>query len=67
MASPKSQKSLGGYDPNADSETSCSLCVSGYFVLPFATPWTELEWIMLSEVSQSEKDKYRMTLLICGI
>ena len=27
-------------------------------ILPFATMWMELESIMLSEVSQSEKDKY---------
>ena len=35
--------------------------------LPFATAWIELESIMLSEISQSEKDKYRMILFICGI
>ena len=33
-------------------------------ILPFATTWMELEGIMLSEISQSEKDKYRMTSLI---
>ena len=27
-------------------------------ILPFATTWMELEGIMLSEISQSEKDKY---------
>ena len=35
-------------------------------ILPFATKWMELECIMLSEISQSEKDKY-MISLICGI
>ena len=34
-------------------------------ILPLATTWMELEGIMLSEISQSEKDKY-MTSLICG-
>jgi len=29
-------------------------------ILPFATMWMELEGIMLSEISQSEKDKYHM-------
>ena len=29
-------------------------------ILPFITTWMELEGIMLSEVSQSEKDKYHM-------
>ena len=36
-------------------------------VLPFATVWMDLENIMLSEISQSEKDKYYMISLICGI
>ena len=29
-------------------------------ILPFATMWTELEGITLSEVSQSEKDRYQV-------
>ena len=33
-------------------------------ILPFATTCMELEGIMLSEISQSEKDKYHMTSLI---
>ena len=33
----------------------------------FPTMWMELEDIMLSERSQSEKDKYHMISLICGI
>ena len=33
-------------------------------ILPFATMWMELKGIMLSEISQSEKDKYHMILLI---
>ena len=32
-------------------------------ILPFATTWMELEGIMLSEISQSDKDKYHMTSL----
>ena len=35
-------------------------------VLPFATAWMDLENTMLSEISQSEKDKY-MISLICEI
>ena len=35
--------------------------------LPLAAIWVDLEGIMLSEISQIEKDKYCMTLLICGI
>ena len=33
-------------------------------ILQFATTWMELEDIMLSEISQSEKDKNQMTSLI---
>ena len=33
-------------------------------ILPFATTWMELEGIMLSEMSQSEKDKNPMTSLL---
>ena len=36
-------------------------------ITPFATIWMDLEIIILSEVSQKEKDKYRMISLICGI
>ena len=36
-------------------------------ILPFATVWMDLENIMLSEISQLEKDKYHMISLICGI
>ena len=36
-------------------------------ILPFATAWMDLENIMLSEINQSEKDKYHMISLICGI
>ena len=35
-------------------------------ILPFVTGWIDLENIMLSEISQSEKDKYVVSL-ICGI
>ena len=36
-------------------------------IMPFAATWMDLEMIILSEVSQTEKDKYRMISLICGI
>ena len=36
-------------------------------ILPFATTWMGLEGIMLSEISETEKDKYHMVTLICGI
>ena len=36
-------------------------------IMPFAATWMQLEIIILSEVSQKEKDKYHMVSLICGI
>ena len=35
--------------------------------LTFATAWMDLEDIMLSEISELEKDKYQMISLIYGI
>ena len=36
-------------------------------ILPFAATWMDLEGIILSEMSQTEKDKYCMISRICGI
>ena len=36
-------------------------------IILFAATWMDLEIIILSELSQTEKDKYRMISLICGI
>ena len=36
-------------------------------IMPFAATWMDLEIIILSKVSQKEKDKYRVISLICGI
>lgn len=36
-------------------------------ILPSVTTWMKLKGIMLSDVSQAEKDKYCMVLPICGI
>ena len=36
-------------------------------IMPFAATWMELETLILSEVSQKEKDKYHMIPLICGV
>ena len=36
-------------------------------IMPFAATWMDLKIITLSEVSQTENDKYHMISLICGI
>ena len=36
-------------------------------IMPFAATWMDLEIVILSEVSQTETDKYQMISLICGI
>ena len=35
-------------------------------IMPFTATWMQLEIIVLSEVSPTEKDKYHMISLICG-
>ena len=36
-------------------------------ILPSTVTWMDLEGIILSEISQKEKDKYCMISLICGV
>ena len=50
------------------------LCTTEYYsaikeneMMPFATTWMDLEIIIQSEVSQTEKDKYHVISLICGV
>ena len=36
-------------------------------IMPFAATWTDLQSVILREVSQTEKEKYYMTSITCGI
>ena len=36
-------------------------------IMPFAATWMDLEIVILSEASQTEKDKYHMISLLRGI
>jgi len=36
-------------------------------IMPFAAPWMELETLILSEVSQKEKDTCHMVSVMSGI
>ena len=35
-------------------------------IMPLAATWMDLEIVILSEVRQTEKDKYHMISFICG-
>ena len=36
-------------------------------IMPLVAMWMDLEIVILSKVSQTEKEKYHMISLICGI
>ena len=48
----------------------CYICTMEHYsaikkeILPFTTMWKELEGIMLSEISQTEEEKYCMVSLV---
>ena len=41
--------------------------IKRYEIMPLAATWVELETVILSEISQKEKDKYHMISLKSGI
>ena len=43
------------------------LAIRNIKIMSFSATWMQVEIIILSEVSQKEKDKYHMISLICGI
>ena len=45
----------------------CYSAIKNKKILSFAIVWMDLENIMLSEISQSEKDKYHIISLIFGV
>ena len=45
----------------------CYSAIKKNEIMPFAATWMQIEIIILSKVSQKEKDKYHMISLICGI
>ena len=47
--------------------TECYSAIQRSKILPLVITWTDLENITLSEVSQTERGKYHVIPLICGI
>ena len=45
----------------------CYSAIKKNAIMPFAATWMELETLILSEMSQKDKDKYHMISLITGI
>jgi hypothetical protein len=45
----------------------CYIALNKQEILSFATIWRKLEGIMLSKISQSQKDKYCVISLTCRI
>ena len=45
----------------------CYSAIKKNEIMPFAATWMDLEIIILSEVSQTEKEKYHRISLMCGI
>ena len=45
----------------------CYSAIKKNEIMPFIATWMDLEIIILSEISQTEKDKYHMISLICRI
>ena len=47
--------------------TEYYLAIKKNEIMPFAATWMDPETIILSEVSQTDKGKYHMISLTCGI
>ena len=47
--------------------TDCYSVIKKDEIMPFAVTWMDLESVILNELSQTEKEKYHMTSLICEI
>ena len=45
----------------------CYSAIKKNEIMSFAPAWMELEIVILSEVSQTEKEQYHTSWFICGI
>ena len=51
--------------PEVKHTMGCYSAIKKKEILPFVTIWMDLEGIMLSEISQTQKDKHHMFSLLC--
>ena len=56
-----------GRQPRTEDRIKMAWYIHARETLPFAIPWTGLDNIMLSEVSQTKNVKNHMISLLCGI
>ena len=67
-----------GSNPNVHQQRTgsigCGIYTTEYYlatkrneIVPFADMWMDLEIVIQSKVSQKERNKYYIVLLICGI
>jgi len=63
------QRSLVGYSPwgHKEGQREYYSAIKKTKVMAFAATWIELEIIRLSKLSHTEKDKYNMISLVCGM
>ena len=63
----KDKKKKKRKNPMSFGTNRCTNLLFLLLLMPFTATWMDLEISILSEVSQTEKDKYHMISLICGI
>ena len=58
---------MNGYRRCGVSRMEYYSAIKNHEIMSFAATWVDLEIIILTEISQTEEDKYHMISLICGI